>query len=427
MENLKNKTYGLLRWSEQYTKTDMVYLAKGGFWLTFGQISSSISVFILAVVFANLLTKDTYGTYKYVISISGMITVLTLKGMEPAVLHAISRGFEGVLLPALRTKIRWGILATLISLILSFYYYLNGNNTLAVSFVIISGFLPIIDSFGIYNIFLQGKKLFRLSAIYTSLSQIISTAILIAGVLLTQNLFIILTLYFASWTILRFVFLLVTIKKSPPNNRYDQKTIPYGKYTSLINILDSIVSSVDGLLIFHYLGAVNLAIYSFAIAPISQIKSVTGHISTLAIPKLSNRPSQEIENSLIKRILLLFAIGISITILYIFAAPYIYQIFFPKYTDAVPFSQLFAVTMALSLPQTIFGAATSSKLTMIPPKMLYLWNLPGIIFIVFALLFVIKLGIIGVIIGRLISLISGFIIQIIIWEKIKKIEKENFI
>lgn len=400
----------------------MLYLAKGGFWLTTGQIVSSISVFILAIAFANLVPKETYGTYKYVLSITGILTVLTLRGMDVSVFHAIARGFEGVFFRALRTRIAWGLLSGIASVALSAYYYINGNNTLALSFLIIAGFLPLMDSLEIYQSFLRGKKLFQLSATYGALSQIGSVVALITTVLLTQNLFIILLVYFASWTLLRFILMIVSIKKYPPNQNYDPKTISYGKRTSVINILDTIVSSVDGLLIFHYLGAVNLAVYSFAIAPISQIKNLTGHIPTLAMPKLATRSSREINELLKKRIALLFALGVAIALLYMVAAPYIYQIFFPKYLDAVFFSQIFSLIIALSLPQAIFGAAISSKLTLIPPKMLYLWNLSGVIFIIFALIFVVKLGVIGVIVGRLIALISGFVINLIVWRKIKMVE-----
>ena len=65
---IKEKIYKLLRKSEKWTHTDMIYLAKGGFWLTLGQIISSVSSFALAVAFANFLPKEVYGNYKYIIS-----------------------------------------------------------------------------------------------------------------------------------------------------------------------------------------------------------------------------------------------------------------------------------------------------------------------------------------------------------------------
>ena len=285
--------------------------------------------------------------------------------------------------------------------------------------------MPLVDSLDIYHALLRGKKLFDISSIYGSLSQVGSVASLVITVLITQNLFAILLVYFGTWTIIRFVFFIITIKKHPPNQNCDPKTINYGKRTSFVNILDALVSSVDGILIFHYLGAVNLAIYSFAIAPISQLKSLTGHLPSLALPKLATRSAEEINGLLKKRFATLFIIGIIISLLYIIAAPYIYQIFFPKYINAVFLSQIFSLTIALALPQTIFSASISSKLTLIPPKMLYLWNLPGVIFLIFALVFVTKLGILGVIIGRLISLIAGLIVNLIVWKKIKKVEAIN--
>ena len=73
IKKIKEKIYNLLRWSEKYTKTDMVYLAHGGFWLSFGQIISSLSSFLLAIAFANLLPKETYGNYKYILSIASIL------------------------------------------------------------------------------------------------------------------------------------------------------------------------------------------------------------------------------------------------------------------------------------------------------------------------------------------------------------------
>ncbi len=65
MQTLRAKICNFLRWSEKYIKTDMIYLVKGGFWLTLGQIISSVSSLLLVIAFANLLPKETYGIYKY--------------------------------------------------------------------------------------------------------------------------------------------------------------------------------------------------------------------------------------------------------------------------------------------------------------------------------------------------------------------------
>ena len=58
---LKQTIFRMLRWSERFTKTDMVYLAKGSFWMMAKQVGVSIISFGLAIAFANLLPQETYG------------------------------------------------------------------------------------------------------------------------------------------------------------------------------------------------------------------------------------------------------------------------------------------------------------------------------------------------------------------------------
>jgi len=61
--DIKSKIYQYLRWSERYTKTGMVYVAEGGFWLILGQIVSVFSTLLLPIIFANLLPKESFKQY----------------------------------------------------------------------------------------------------------------------------------------------------------------------------------------------------------------------------------------------------------------------------------------------------------------------------------------------------------------------------
>ena len=110
MQKLKSKAHNILRWSEKYTKTDMVYLAKGGSWFALGTALSWLISFGTALAFANLIPKETFGAYQYVLSIVGIFGIMTLTGMNTAISRAAARGKDGSLFEALKEKIRWGLL-----------------------------------------------------------------------------------------------------------------------------------------------------------------------------------------------------------------------------------------------------------------------------------------------------------------------------
>ena len=109
-KNIKQKLYNTLRRSEHWTHTDMVYIAKGGAWLTAARIVASISSFLMVIAFANLLTKEAYGLYQYVLSIVGILSISTLGGINTALTQAMARGYEGSIIPALKTRIHWGVI-----------------------------------------------------------------------------------------------------------------------------------------------------------------------------------------------------------------------------------------------------------------------------------------------------------------------------
>ncbi len=411
---VKNKIYKLLRWSEKYTKTDMVYLASGGLWLTVGQIMSSLSSLLLAIAFANLLPRETYGVYKYVLSIVSILSIPTLSGMNTAVTQAVARGYDGSFLPALKTRIKWGVLGGVLSVGLAGYYFINGNTDLTISFLIASVFLPILDPLSSYSSILHGKKMFKQYSRYFILTKVFSVSILITTIFLTNKLFIILLAYFISWTLIHFIFLKITLRKISLNNKKDEKTIKYGKHLSFINLLGAISGQLDKILVFHFMGAVDLAIYSFAIIPIEQAKGVLKNVQSLAFPKFAQNTITEIKKTILPKIVKFSIIIFIITIFYVLMADILYKIFFPNYMDSAYYSKIFSislVTIPLLIITSIFRA---QKMT----KTIYQFNIITSIFnIIIIFLSIYFYGIIGLIIARVMARFFNLFLSIFLLQK----------
>ena len=350
----KQKIYNLLRKSQKYTKTDMVYLAKGGFWLTLGQTVSTIASFLSAIAFANLLPREVYGQYKYILSVASILAIPTLSGMNTAITQAVARGYEGSFIPALKTRIKWGLLGGLASLGLAGYYFFNGNITLTISFLVAAIFLPFMDSFNVYGALLIGKKRFDLSTKISVPIRIISIAVMIVVLFLTNNLFLILITYFISNTLLRFIALMLTLKKFKLNKKEDPETLSYGKHLSLIGIIGTIATNIDKILLWHFLGAIPLAIYSFAITPIQHIQKALKISETLAFPKFADQKKETLKKNLLPKIFKFSIVLIVPMVIYIILAPLIYKLVFPQYLESIKYTQYYALVLLL-FPKRLLG------------------------------------------------------------------------
>jgi len=414
MLNPKKEIYKALRGSQKYTQTDMVYLARGGFWLGLGQTITALASFLLTLVFANFVPQDTFGTYRFVLSLAGILAIPTLSGMNTALMQAVARGKEAMFMPVLKIKLRWGIIGSIGSIFASSYYFFKGNITLCLCFLITAAFLPLLNSFQIHESFWAGRKKFDTQNKYKIITHIASTAILITTVFLTQNIFLILLAYFLSWTILHFIFLLLTIKKAGFNKEQDQKTINYGKHLSLMDIMGIIDSYLDKLLLWHFLGAAPVAVFVIAVSMPKKIKQLLNTISGLAFPKFSTRTKEELKASIPKKMLQLFLVTIPIAILYILFAKPIFKLFFPKYLEAVKYSQAYALVL-LTYPRTLLGTALRAKKQ---TKALYriTYILPPI-YIILLFIFVPFFGIWGLVTALLILEAITFAIELFMFKK----------
>src|SRR3989344_7848517 len=168
-----------LRWSERYTKTDMVYLASGGLWLILGQTVSALSALALAVAFANLVPQETYGAYKYITSMAAMFAIFSLPGIGVAVIRASAQGNEHVIHSATRARVLCSLAGTAVALLGSGWYWIHNNNELALALLIIAATLPVLDTTTTYLSYLAGKRRFDLQLKYQAMTQAVSVPILI--------------------------------------------------------------------------------------------------------------------------------------------------------------------------------------------------------------------------------------------------------
>lgn len=340
---MRERLYRLLRWSEKYLKTDMVYLAQGGFWLTLGQIIHSATAFVLALALANLLPKTVYGTFKYVLSIASLFSIFTLPGMTTALSRASARGYGGSLLPTMYQRMRVSLIGSALGLAGAAYYYHAGQISLAISLLLISIFLPFFDPLATFSGYLTGTKQFKQSTYITLILQVVSMLAMIAAAFVTENLLILLLAYFVPLLLIRafFTYKISRCIAQP----VDPGVRHYGFHLSAMNVLSQIASQADDIILFHFVGPASVAIYSVAIAPAEQVRGFFSAISTLLFPRLAEHSERSAQAGLLRKMILSFLGLVGLLMIYqVLVSPF-FHIFFPKYIEAIPYSQLFALSL----------------------------------------------------------------------------------
>lgn len=349
MQRLRQKAFETLRKSERFFRTDMVYVARGGFWLGFGQVAAALISFGSSLVFANYISKDLYGNYRFILTAAGILAAFSLTGMGSVITQGVAKDAEGILKDAVKVTLRWGTIIALASIFISAYYFAHGNITLGIAALIIGVNLPISNAFTLYGNYLSGKKDFKRIALYSVISQALVTATMLITAITTRNVLLMVAVYFFTNTLVTYFSYKHIMSIFHLNNIKDHTLIPYSKHLSAMNLFGTIANQLDKVLIFHYLGAVNLAIYSFSQAIPDQIKGSFKNLFGIALPKYASLSETDMRESIKKKFVQLTLITIALITAYILSAPYIFEYLFPKYIEAVSYSQIYILGL-LTIP-----------------------------------------------------------------------------
>lgn len=364
VETIKTNIYNLLRWSEKWTKTDMVYLAGGGFWLGLGYGVQMILGVILMIAFANLLPKDIFGTYQFVISMSAIIAIFTLTGMGTAIMRATAQGVKGALRYGFKVKLTWSIGIVVVAGIYTLYYFLKGNQVLAISFLIVGVLQPFISSFELYKSYFLGKQYFRQDAWWSMAQKVIPFIVILPTIFLTNNPIFIVLAYFASHASSLFLAYLFTVKKYHLSSIDNPEVKNYGKHLSIMKVFLVLYDNMDKVLLWHFLGAVPVAVYTLAHMPVLHFKNISQLIRSLTFPKLAQKDVEELKIILPSKIKRYFLFVLLIVAIYILTAPIIFKVLFPLYPEAVLYSQVLALSILFvprSLLSQVFTAHAMKK------------------------------------------------------------------
>lgn len=350
---------GFLGYSRKYISAENQKAIYNGFWLIVSQSIFLVSALLLSSAFARLFPPYEYGKYQYVISTLSIVGIFSLHGINTALVRAIAIGLEGSLKIALLEKIKWSIFGAILLFAIAAYYFFANTPDLGFIFLLSSGFFLIYSNFSVYQAFLNGKEQFRKRTFYFLVSQLFYAGGMIGALIYGANLIVVFLAYFVTQTIPGILFYVRTAK-TISNANVDRGMVRFGKHLSFIGIVGLLAENIDRILVFHFLGPVQLAMYSFAILIPEKLRGIFKDALLLTLPIFSKKPIKEIRRSIFYG-LLVFILAITfIVLVYVALAPAIFQLLFPQYIEAVPFTRI-AILNVFGSAASILGSLMVAK------------------------------------------------------------------
>jgi O-antigen/teichoic acid export membrane protein len=349
-----------------------------------------------------------------------------LTGMGNAVVQAVARGYEGTLKAGFRAQLKWALVPALVSVGIAVYYFIHGNIEIGLGLLIIAACAPLAQAYGTYGSLLEGKRDFRRLFYF---SFIVSTAPYVALLIVLW------------WVKIPVVLLLVnlgagalaaiyayrkTLALYKPNDRVDPKAIPYGRNLSILGAWGSILTQLDSIMVFHFLGPVPLAVYSFATLIPERLGGMFGFVGSASLPKFATQPLSYIQTHISSKILRVVLAGVAATLLYALCAPLFFKLLFPRYIDALQYTELYAPIIVLLAVTGITNSVFYAKRLV---REIYLYSIAQpLLLVALQLPLILRWGIGGMVVARLITdIIAVSIMLFFIFRPLSRPESDDVI
>lgn len=334
--NYKNKLSVLIDRIAQVARIDWKYFIKNSFWVGIRQIITLTVGLLVSVVFARLVTKELYGNYQLVLSILSLISITAISGLNPAIIRAVARGYEGSYPKAVKISFLWSFLGSAIVFIIGGFYFFYQSEVVGIVLLASSIFFPFLYGLSHWEALFLGQERFDLVTKFSALQTIISGLVTAFVIFLFPDKLIVIAL---AYFLLSSGFNILFYKKSLSflkNKKIEKGTISYGYFLTKINILSIVANHLDKIMVGIFLGPQELAIYAIGVNFSKKILNLIKSFFSIATPKIAKKNTLNKQNYL--KIFILFSVfGI---VAYFVTPPIILFLFSESYSNSIILSQI---------------------------------------------------------------------------------------
>ncbi|MFP3950502.1 MAG: oligosaccharide flippase family protein [Candidatus Micrarchaeia archaeon] len=347
---------------ERYSGLDAAYFLKGGAYTTTSNVITGLLSIAIAMVFANFSTPELFGEYKYFISIATMIGILGLSGFNVATIRSVAKGFEHSVKEATLVRLKFSALVSILLFGISGYFYFVLGDPLWKIIAIFAAFFPFQYSFNTINSLFVGRMRFDLSSLFNVVVRFAVVLSVSIAVILFNDLTACIVAYLAATGISACAAYWISIKRMKLNDNREEGLVRYGIHLTVTDAVWTISQNIDKVIIAHFLGYVEVAIFSIAQIVPNEVRYLTGMIRNLALPKMSESKNKNLWGSIRKKLVAttsVLTLGVlMITILLPYLVPFLFG---SSYIESVFYAQILMLWCIPFYPIQVIIAFLQSK------------------------------------------------------------------
>ena len=243
----------------------IIYSLKNAPWALIGSLSAAVANYIILILLSKAYGIAASGEFRLLLSIFGMLSLLTLMDTGKVAIKYLVQGESGVIRPLFVQRVLFGLSGSLLGVLITIYYKMD-DNPLWITLAIMALLVPIVRPMGLLFQINQSKKLFKKNA----LIRIAIYGTIVCTCLIVTQLEIDRIVFFSSFFITLAVFhgfLFMRYhevhERSHPNAQQMKRESRRLSYSGAFPI---VLEHADKFLVSYFLGIEALGIYVIGVS-----------------------------------------------------------------------------------------------------------------------------------------------------------------
>ena len=410
ISEIKNTLYNEYKNHYKLAKDTLFLIILRGIEISLGLITTYFVV--------RVLSKESFGSYHFILSCIGVFSIFSLKGLNNSVMQAIARGFPGTFRKAVKIAFYTSFIGSLILAAMACWYYLKDNHELAYGFSIAAILFPFVHGLLQWKSIHMGEEKFCTYFLYNSLSLLIMYPLIIVSVIfIPGTLLVPLTLVLVIPSVFNLLMTIVNYRQIQVNAPVEDNNISYGIKTTFYTSFYTVAMQVDRLLLFFFLSPVALATYVVADRIADIFRNITQDLSVVLAPKFAKCDSYSRK---LDRYLKVFVLvyGVIIIIFAFTMLPWLMVVLFgEKYIDSIPYAQALLCSVTIGNIATIRFRFIRSRIDAISFRNVTVYTSLGRIII--SLILIPWFGMLG-------AVISVFLYRLLHTKVVNEVIRKNY-